>query len=161
MRVLGSDPTDAAGRETAARVSGIFFKATVQAVLLFGSETWNLTPSAVKYLEGFQVQAAYRIARVHKLSRNPIDGSWAYPPSEDVLEEVGIHPIVHHIEVQRQMVASFDVNRSIFNFCMDGERRRGTSPCQFWWEQPMDLDAASVIAIAVAANDESDGSDVE
>ena len=34
-------------------------------------------------------------------------------------------------------------------------------PRQFWWEQPMDLDAASVIAIAVAANDESDGSDVE
>ena len=35
------------------RVSGMFYKATVQAILLFGSETWNLTPTARKQLEGF------------------------------------------------------------------------------------------------------------
>ena len=76
-----------------------------------------------------------------------MDGSWAYPPSEEVLEELGLHPIVHYIEVRRQTVASFIVNWPIFDFCMDRERRRRTSPRQFWWEQPMDLDAASVIAI--------------
>ena len=101
------------------------------------------------------------MARVHKPSRNPIDGLWVYPPSDEVLEEVGLHPIVHYIEVRRQTVASFIVHRPIFDFCTDGERRRGASPRQFWWEQPMDLDVASVIAIAVAANDESDGSNVE
>ena len=44
------------------RVSGMFYKATIQAVLLFGSDTWTLTPTAMKQLEGFHVQAAWRMA---------------------------------------------------------------------------------------------------
>ncbi len=33
------------------KVCGVFYKATVQAVLLFGSETWKLSPSSLKSLE--------------------------------------------------------------------------------------------------------------
>jgi hypothetical protein len=40
------------------KVSGVFYKATVQAVLLFGSETWKLSPSSLKSLEGFHLRAA-------------------------------------------------------------------------------------------------------
>ena len=40
------------------RVCGMFYKATVQSVLLFRSETWNLSPSAMKCLEGFHLSAA-------------------------------------------------------------------------------------------------------
>ena len=40
------------------RVCGMFYKATVQSVLLFGSETWCLAPAALKSLEGFHVKAA-------------------------------------------------------------------------------------------------------
>ena len=57
------------------RVCGMFYKATVQAVLLFGSKTWNLTPSAVKRLEGFHMRAAWRMARTNKPRRRP-DRSW-------------------------------------------------------------------------------------
>jgi hypothetical protein len=35
--------------------SGMFYKATVQMVLLYGSETWSLPPSSVKRLEGFHI----------------------------------------------------------------------------------------------------------
>jgi hypothetical protein len=31
-----------------ARMCGMFYKATMQAVLLYGSETWNLSPTSVK-----------------------------------------------------------------------------------------------------------------
>jgi hypothetical protein len=31
-----------------ARTCGMFYKATVQAVLLYGSETWSLSPTSVK-----------------------------------------------------------------------------------------------------------------
>ncbi|KAL7523823.1 hypothetical protein ACHAXR_000346, partial [Thalassiosira sp. AJA248-18] len=48
------------------RVCGMFYKAVVQAVLLFGSETWALTPSAMKCLEGFHIRSAYRMARVNR-----------------------------------------------------------------------------------------------
>ena len=45
-------------------VCRMFYKATatVQAVLLYGSETWNLTPSAIKNLEGFNIRSAYWMA---------------------------------------------------------------------------------------------------
>ena len=80
------------------RVSGMFYRATVQAVLLFGSETWNLTGTWLKKLEGFHLRAAWRMARASKPRRNP-DGSWVYPPSVDTLEEVGLKTIAHYVAV--------------------------------------------------------------
>ena len=43
------------------RLSIFFFKAVVQAVLLFGSETWAVTPCMVRVLGGFQDQVARRL----------------------------------------------------------------------------------------------------
>jgi hypothetical protein len=37
------------------RVAAKFYKAVVQAVLLYGSETWNLTKAVLARLEGFHV----------------------------------------------------------------------------------------------------------
>ncbi len=37
------------------KVCGVFYKATIQAVLLFRSETWNLPPSGLACLEGFHL----------------------------------------------------------------------------------------------------------
>ena len=37
------------------RVKGMFYKAVVMAILLFGNKTWNLTPTALKRLEGFHI----------------------------------------------------------------------------------------------------------
>jgi hypothetical protein len=138
-----------------ARVCGMFYKATVQAILLFGSETWNITPSLIKSLEGFHIRAAYRMVSKHKPVRHP-DGSYTYPHSAKVLEEAGLYCIAHYVEVRRQTISEFIVNRPIFDFCREGERQRGTCPRQMWWEQPMDLDAARAGANApaiVAAND--------
>jgi hypothetical protein len=38
-----------------ARMCRIFYMATVQAVLLYGSETWSLSPKNIKQLEGFHI----------------------------------------------------------------------------------------------------------
>ena len=43
------------------RVSGNFFKAVVQQVLLFGAETWVLTPRIERALESFMHRATRRI----------------------------------------------------------------------------------------------------
>ena len=43
------------------RMCGIFYKAAAQAILLFGSETWNLTSSALKHLKRFHIWAAWRM----------------------------------------------------------------------------------------------------
>ncbi len=129
-----------------ARVCGIFYKATVQLILLFGSETWNLSPVSLKSLEGFHIQAAWRMTgkRPQKLR----DGTWTYPNSAAVLDKVGLKTIAHYIGVRRQHIASFIVNKPIFQSCVDGVRRRGSSVHQFWWAQPMDLEMAWAARLA-------------
>ncbi len=90
------------------KMCGMFYKATVQAVLLYGSETWSLSPSSMKHLEGFHIRAAWRMSG--KRPERNVDGSWMYPRSEEVLEAVGMKSIVHYVDVQRQTVANFIVN---------------------------------------------------
>ena len=74
------------------------------------------------------------------------DGEWMFPLSDEVLEEVGMCTIAVYIVVKRQTITAFIINRPIFSFCEAGERRHGTSQSQFWFEQPMDLDAARALA---------------
>jgi hypothetical protein len=90
------------------KVCGVFYKATIQAVLLFGSETWNLALSGLACLEGFHLRAAWRMS-----GRGPKklpDGTWRYPNLEAVLQEVGLQTIRHYIGVHWQHVANFIVN---------------------------------------------------
>jgi hypothetical protein len=43
-------------------VAAKFYKAVVQAILLYGSKTWNLTATALARLEGFHIHVAYKMA---------------------------------------------------------------------------------------------------
>jgi len=104
----------------------------VQAVLLFGSETWCMLTAALKSLERFHLWAVYRMTRVNKPRQGP-NQMWKYPESAATLEEVGLYRIAHYVEVRRQTIARFIVNRPIFDYCVGGERKRGTSLHQWWW----------------------------
>jgi hypothetical protein len=134
---------------------GIFYKATVQSILLFGSETWNLSLPSLKCLEGFHKRAAWRMAgkRPTKLP----DGTWTYPNSVAVLDEVGLKTIAHYIGMRRQHIASYIVDKPIFQTCMDGVRRRGSGVRQFWWAQSMDLETARAARIAGPIVSDNDG----
>ena len=124
---------------TPPKVSAMFYKAVVQSVLLYGSESWNLTKTAMARLEGFHIRAAYRMAKRHTPRRGP-NKVWVYPATEDVLKECGLHPIPHYIGVRRETIFSYVVDRPIHTMCTEGERRRGSAPRQWWWEQKMCLD---------------------
>ena len=50
------------GENATPKVCGMFYCVTVQAVLLFGSETWNLASSAIKVVEELHVRAVQRMA---------------------------------------------------------------------------------------------------
>ena len=45
-------------QEVPAPVAGMFYQAVVAAILLYGSKSWGFPPSALKFLEGFHVEAA-------------------------------------------------------------------------------------------------------
>ena len=52
----------------------MFYCATIQAVLLYGSKTWNLMTKLLPTLEGFHVHAARRITGM--LPKKSHDGVW-------------------------------------------------------------------------------------
>jgi hypothetical protein len=80
------------------------------------------------------------------------DGTWTYPNSAQVLEDVGLKTIAHYIAVRRQHIANYIINKPIFTRCVDGVRKQGSSNCHFWWEQLMDLEAAWATRIAGPAD---------
>ncbi len=90
------------------KVCGVIYKATIQAVLLFGSETWNLAPSGLACLEGFHLRAAWQMTG--KGPKKFPDSTWRYPNLEAVLQEVGLQTISHYIGVCWQHIANFIVN---------------------------------------------------
>ncbi len=124
---------------TPPKVSAKFYKAFVQSVLLYGSETWNLMTTALARLEGFHICAAYRMAEKHTPKKGPNHG-WVYLRSSDVLQECGMATILHYINVRRTTIFWYVVDRPIYEVCREGEQRRGSPPWQWWWEQKMSLD---------------------
>ncbi len=78
------------------QVTAKFYKAVVQSVLLYGSETWNITKTVLAQLEGFHVRAAYKMARKYK-PRKGLFGKWKYPLTKDVLKECGLHLVEEYI----------------------------------------------------------------
>ncbi len=80
------------------------------------------------------------MAKEHVPKRGP-DRTWTYPKLEDVLEECGLKTISEYIKVQGDTIAAYGVDRSIFRDSMDLERRQGSVPRKWWWEQEMNLDA--------------------
>ena len=80
LRILSREGADT-------KLLGHFFKAVVQAVLLFRAEKWVLTPRMERDLSSFH----HRVARWltgRQLRRRGI-GSWVYPPLTVLVAEAG------------------------------------------------------------------------
>ena len=73
------------------KVSGNFYKAVAQAVLLFGAETWVLTQRMERALDSFQSRVARSITGKHPRQRTY--GIWYYPPLAEALGEAGLEGI--------------------------------------------------------------------
>ena len=71
-------------------VAGMFYQAVVAAVLLYGSESWVLPPSALSIISGFHIEAARRLTG---MMPKTIRGAWVYPKAANVLAAARLHPI--------------------------------------------------------------------
>ncbi len=105
-----------------------FYKAVVQAVLLYSSETWNLTKDVLVWLEGFHVRDAYRMSQVHRPKRVARNNRWVYPKTSDVLEECGMEKIQHYIQKRKSTIAKYIANCPILDACRQGECKHGLQP---------------------------------
>ena len=115
------------------KVAAMFYKATVQAVLLFGSETWVVSPPMLKALTGFH----HRVARqlTGKVGRYlPREDRWVYPPIDEVLAEAGLFPLETYIRRRQDRIVDYVSTRPIRHHFWDRERLGGSSRWSTWWD---------------------------
>ena len=105
------------------RVSGMFFSTVVQVVLLFGSETWVMTPCMEHALGSFQHRVAQRITGRHP--RRHEEGGWDYPPLVTAMEEAFFEEIGVYILKRQNKFAQYIATRTILDLCEQLVRRPG------------------------------------
>ena len=116
------------------RVKGYFYKAIVQVVLLYGSESWCMTKATVKKFKSFHMRVARYLSGKH--IRPLEDGTWLYPVSEEILEETGLFPIETYIEKRRATIFEYISKQPIYNKC---KTSRPGPICNrvVWWNQKL------------------------
>ena len=77
------------------KIMGYFYKAIVQAVLLYGSATWVVTERLSQVLDSFHHRCAQFIAQ--DFIRQRPNGTWITPLSKSVLEKCSLFPIAEYI----------------------------------------------------------------
>ena len=115
------------------RVSGNLFKSVVQQVLLFGAETWVVTPRTERALNSFIYGAARRIT-----GRQPLigwDGTWFYPSLEGAMKEAGFTDVRTSINRRHNTVAQYIATRPLLELCK-GTTQIGRARVKMrWWYQ--------------------------
>jgi hypothetical protein len=120
-------------RENASRrVMGCFYKAIVQSVLLYGSETWVISAANMKKLSSFHHGCARFISNRH--IKPDDEGTWTYPSNESVLEDAGFFTMETYIQRRRDTIFNFVKDRPIYQRCLESEVVAGRRTI-YWWEQ--------------------------
>jgi len=114
-----------------ARTMGYFYKAIVQTVLLYGSESWTLTEGTLNKLRSFHARIARYLTSRH--IRPDENGTWICPPTSEVLEEAGLCTIDEYIKRRKETVKRFVLNRPIYRKCMESRAMSTNVNKVVWW----------------------------
>ena len=103
-RILGGEGADP-------RITGRFYLVVVQASLIFGAETWVMTPRIGRLLGIFH----HRVVRiiVGKQSRRHLDWILFYPSLEDTIQVVCLEEMTTKISSRQNTVAQYIATRPI------------------------------------------------
>jgi len=116
------------------RIFGMFCKAVVQTVSLFGCESWTLTDAMWTVLKGFHHRAVRRVADM-MACRGP-GGGWICPSLEEALKKDGACAMEHCASNRQQRTLDCISTRPIWMHCMAASRKPGSSPkTVYWWDQ--------------------------
>ena len=105
------------------RNSGQIYLAVVQSVLIYGSETWVMTPHIGRCLGRFHHWVAHRLTW-----RKPRRGQeivWVYTPLEDAMAEARLQEVKTYVSRLQNTVTQFITTRPIMDLCMAAECRPG------------------------------------
>ena len=123
-RLLSSQGASASTR-------GYFYKAIIQAVLLYGSESWTLSNSTLKKFRSFHSRVARYLTGRH--IRPLENGEWFYPSTADVLSEAGLFTIDEYIQRRRDTIWRFVQPRPIYNACIRSIPFSSNVNKVVWW----------------------------
>ena len=115
------------------RISGNFFKAVVQQVLLFGAETWVVTPKMEWALRRFLYGAVMQLTG-RQVQREK-DEDWHYPSLEGGMQEAGLTDIRTSILKRQNTVAQYIATRPLLDLCEGARAREGAKVPLRWWDQ--------------------------
>jgi len=115
------------------KVMARFYLAVVQAVLLYGSESWVIPSRTLQRIEAFHHRCARFMA--HKHIRKMPDGHWEYPPSEQVLRICGLRPITLYILRRKATLKRTyaEKHSSLYRRCKTLPRTRTSVSHPVWW----------------------------
>ena len=113
------------------RVSVFFFKSIVQSVLLFGAETWVVTPHMGWDLGGFQDQVTRRI--MGRLPQRSLDGRRECTSTEAARAKTGFEIMETYIQQRQNMVPQYIGTQSILKLCDAAEREKEAKVGMRWW----------------------------
>ena len=114
------------------KVMGYFYKAIVQAVLLYAAETWILTDRSWLALNTFHHKVARYITGKH-IQLLP-HGEWKLPRSEEVLEEARLFTMEEYVRRRKQTIIPWVMKRPIFQRCLNS-KRAWTNVNQKVWQE--------------------------
>ena len=106
----------------------------VQVVILFGYETWVLTPRLDKTLVGLHHQATWWMSGMGP-KRQPYS-MWVYPPIGAVLVIVRMEEIGVYITRCQNTAAKYITTSPIIEFCFVVEQKLVMRLSRQWWKQP-------------------------
>ena len=105
----------------------------VQEVLLYGSETWVMSPRIGSTLVRFH----HRVARI-LMGNQPqkgMYGMWVYPPMSEVKAEARLHEVETYVSRHQNTVSQYISTSSIMDLCLSEYICPGTMFSKRWWER--------------------------
>jgi hypothetical protein len=119
------------------RVMARFYVTVIEAVLLYGSETWVLSSRLLRRLNSFHNRCARHLAHRH-IRRLP-DGTWEHPSTNEVLDLCGLSPISTYIaKRQTSLLHRYAIPYSaMYNRCLDSKATSSSSNHLVWWTQEL------------------------
>jgi hypothetical protein len=109
-----------------------FYKAIVQSVLLYGSESWVLTKRMLLSLESFHRRCARFITGRHIIEN--ADGTWTYPGSAETLSQAGMYPMGEYIRRRVLTVMGYSKERLIYKQCIESTPLANSVNQLVWWK---------------------------
>ena len=101
-------------------------------MLLFGAETWVVSPRMERALNSFIHGAARRITG--RQPRRGWDGKLFYPSLEGAMKEAGFTYVRTSINRRQNTVAQYIATRLLLELCEGTTQRGGARVKMRWWD---------------------------